>query len=173
MRHRLLAAASVAIGLALSSSGLAAALQDDLDPTIQAASETTPDAFVRSLLAIYTHDMPLDERPNNRTFFSTETSALIAENERLADGEIGYFDADPICQCQDWNDLVVVDTQTTMTDATHASVRATSRDGDSTLVQTYALVREADGWRIDDIVHPEYGSMAEGVEASNAELAAL
>lgn len=187
MRLQLVAAASVALGLTLSACEAKSAVETaaaapvatqsadaaNLDPAILAASRTTPEAFVRSLLANYNQEVALEAMPDNRAFFSAATSDLIAENDRLAGGEVGYFDADPICQCQDWMNIVVTDAETTTTDATHASVRATSRDGDSTLVQTYILIKEAGGWRVDDIVHPEFGSMVDGVKASNTELASL
>ena len=50
-----------------------------------------------------------------------------------------------------------------MTDATHAIVKATLR-GDAELAQRYVLVREADGWRVVDIVHPANGSLVEGLK---------
>lgn len=183
MRLQLVAAAPIALGLTLAACEAKPAVETapaatqsadagDLDPAILAASRTTPEAFVRSLLANYNQGIALEAMPDNRAFFSAATSALIAENDRLAGGEVGYFDADPICQCQDWMNIVVTDAETTTTDATHASVRATSRDGDSTLVQTYILIKEAGGWRVADIVHPEFGSMVDGVKASNTDLAA-
>ena len=34
-------------------------------------------------------------------YFSPRLAAAIAEDARLAKGEVGYLDGDPICQCQD------------------------------------------------------------------------
>lgn len=155
------AGASLAIG---AHTGEAiAAPRASQDAGILAASHASPDLFVRALLKMYEDgNVPLDQLPDNRAFFSAQTAALIARLS-VANPE-GVFSADPFCDCQDWGSLKVSAADTTIADPTHATVRV-AMTGDTKLTQLYVLVKEAGGWRVEDIVHPTNGSMLAGLKA--------
>ena len=124
---------------------------------IAAASKEVPEAFVIALLKKYSDgDAPLDQGEDNFGFFSTSTAALIARVDAKGDGPA--FDVDPFCDCQDWKSLRVKKVSGSKGDATHAVLRV-EMEGDRKFVQTYKLVLEDAGWRVDDIAHPKAGSM--------------
>lgn len=132
-----------------------------LDPAIQAASLTTPEAFVRALYDVYAAD-PGDR--DNQAFYSARTKALRDEAIALN----GYFDVDPIISAQDYENVSVRSATTTLSDAAHAvvSIVFTSFGADSNA--EYRLVKEAGGWRIDDIKTAEMPSLVTQIEEANA-----
>ena len=81
-----------------------------------AANAAAPDAnSARAFLQnIYSH---YPQPANGRVFSPTDKNvsdvfdpgmaALFKEDERLAKGEVGFVDADPLCQCQDDSGLKV------------------------------------------------------------------
>ena len=149
-------------GVTPAAQELAPTTEAALDPAILAASQISPEAFVRATVDLYKDgSVAMDQLPDNQAFFSASTRQLI---DRVTANEGIAFDADPFCDCQDWVSLKVVSVKTAMTDETHAAVDLVM-GGDSKLSQRYMLVREAGGWRIKDIVHPEYGSMIARLEA--------
>lgn len=150
------ASATAAGEVAPATQQSAPASETGLDPTILAASRVSPEAFLRALVDLYKDgNVPTDQMPDNQAFFSTSTSALI---EGIVAKDDMAFGADPFCDCQDWMSLKVASVQQVSADATNATIDLTMA-GDTALTQRYMLVKEAGGWRVDDIVHPEYGSM--------------
>src|SRR5688500_15947828 len=98
MRHVLIAA--LLAGLAACSSPEATATE----PAGAAAPASTQsaEAFVRALYG--EGEMPDGpaEASEEGTIWSARTQALLAESERLTpEGYVGFFEADPICDCQD------------------------------------------------------------------------
>lgn len=103
-------------------------------------------------------------------YFAPRLVAAMAEDARLAHGEVGYVDGDPICQCQDPAGM-------------HASiVRVTQQGKDKAVVQVsigwdndkprptrFSLVRIRDGWRIADVSSADEPSFLGAVEKSNRE----
>jgi|GEM_PF-1654355 len=130
--------------------------------TAAAAVAQTPEAFVRSLYSseaggTFTRNedpnAPEVETPSD---WSARTAALIAETEALGNpGEYAYFEANPICDCQDDGGMVL----TSVTPGTVSGDRAdvtvvmtwTMAQPVETRTQTYNLVKEGGAWKIDDI----------------------
>ena len=137
------------------------------EPTSAAAAPQTPatadagspEAFVRSLYRSY-EDTPFgDTEPQ---IWSARTTALIAESDALTEnGYVGYFEANPICACQDDGGMVLTSVDITQQGPDRADATVvmtwTMAEPVSTQRQTYNLVREADGWRIDDIQRDQTG----------------
>src|SRR5919199_946809 len=65
-----------------------------------AAPGETPRGFVERIYAGYRHDnySPFEHAER---IFAPPLLAAIREDERLSRGEVGFLDADPLCQCQD------------------------------------------------------------------------
>jgi hypothetical protein len=132
-----------------------------------AAQPETPTAFMERLYASYRQRDYSPFRHPDRVFAPRLVRA-IAEDARLSKGEIGYVEADPVCQCQD-------------TDGLHAAVRKVTADGpsrataevvldftDSTPRRVkFSLVRTTAGWRIADVSSADEPSFLRGIEASN------
>jgi hypothetical protein len=127
----------------------------------------TPRAFVLQVYAGYrSHDYnPLSRLDE---VFAPELAAAIREDARLAGGEVGYLDGDPLCDCQDYLKLT----------AAIRSIRQPSRVKASAIVDVdlgvgqvrhlrIELVRTRAGWRIDDVVSGGRRSLLRDLQRSN------
>ncbi len=150
-----------------------------------AAALTTPaqaegaDSFVRELYAVY-HDDPAVQSGQSGGVWSARTKDLWDENFEVAQG-VGYLGADPICACQDWQNLRVTSLVVTPTgpDSADAAVVFVNGEPPETVRQTLKLVREDGQWAVDDIAwgqgHMLAGepNMVEGLMASTAEMKSM
>ena len=145
------------------------------------AASPAPDAFLEGLYAHYKGD------PADATFspvgsqapqwFDQEMVGLMAEDTRLANGEVGALDGDPICDCQDFGKLSanIKITQSTETTA-KAEVQVTetdpsfSADARQPRAFTYDLVQENGAWRIHDIGTKDMPSLHDWLAKSNADV---
>ena len=108
------------------------------------------------------------------------TSARIQQALTLNDnltlpGNIGWLDYDPVCDCQDFGDLVLESVAITQTDADHADAVVRFRifkDDKEKTTQTLKMVAENGRWVIDDIVS-NHGSVLQAVNSENEKRAAL
>ena len=132
-----------------------------------APAAETPQAYMERLFASY---RVTNFNPFNRPelYFAPRLLSAIKEDARLANGEVGYVDGDPICQCQD-------------PDGLHATVSGVRQQGrDTALVSvsigftgykprptTFTLVRTAAGWRIADVSSGDEPSFLHGIEQAN------
>lgn len=129
----------------------------------------TPREFVESLYAAYADsDFSPFKEPNR--IFTSRLVAALDEDLKLADGEVGYLDGDPICQCQDAEGLraTVVSVSQAGSDAAVVSV-SIGLFGYEPRPATLSLVRTAAGWRIDDVSSPDEPSLLRAIEQSNKE----
>lgn len=133
------------------------------------------EAFVRSVYASYSRDP--EARPpmagDSPLVWSDRMMSLIARNEDLAKGEMPYIEADPICNCQDWDNLLV--TETSVGRAPDGAVLVTTRFMNGGQEQVSLLKLEGNssrGWRITDVLTPGYPGLYESLEASNARMEA-
>ena len=105
-------------------------------------------------------------------YFSQRLVGAIREDSRLARGEVGALDGDPLCDCQDYGRLSAEVRDLRQTGPTAAArvhvtiVPRQSRDLRLSLVQTPS------GWRVADVVDPYGRSLLRALEKSNRELRA-
>lgn len=128
------------------------------------------EAYVRALYAGYSED-DAGAPWSGRRVWSRRMDALVRRDQELATEDPPYLDADPICNCQDWENLTVrsVALSPVRADGTvEATVRFVNAGEDQTAL--LKLVREVDGWRVDDVMNPGYPSLAENLAASNARI---
>jgi hypothetical protein len=112
----------------------------------------TPEAFVRSL---YEDGGPGTgaETYEALPVWSARTGALLAKAARLTpDDEIGFFEAQPFCDCQDGTPVLqsVTATSTGPGRADVAIAQGFAEPGNPVYRKTYNLVLEGGEWRIDD-----------------------
>jgi hypothetical protein len=130
------------------------------------ASES-PRAFVERLYANYAHD---DYSPfvHPDRVFAPELNAAIKEDERLANGEVGFLDGDPLCDCQDTGGM-----RSSVASVTGSRGQATARVTVSWEGTTdhrdirLKLVRTPGGWRIADVGTQEEPSLLHDLREAN------
>ena len=131
----------------------------------------TPRQFMTRVYAQYRHpDFSPFTHPER--YFSPRLRAAIAEDARLAHGEVGYVDGDPVCQCQDAAGMRPSVTAVAQHGA-NATVRVTiGWEHDPARPATFILVRTKAGWRIADVGSADEPSLLSAIETSNRKLKA-
>ena len=127
----------------------------------------TPRAFLERTYASYANPNfnPFDHLGR---YFAPRLIAAINEDARLAHGEVGYVDGDPICQCQDPDGVHAKVTRVTLQGPSSASAEVIVDFTDSTARRVrFSLVRTAAGWRIADVASGDEPSFLRAVEDSN------
>lgn len=156
----------VATVIALTAGGRATA-------SAQEGSEGAEN-FVRAVYASYSNDPDATPPMVGRSpdVWSDRMSALIARDQELANGDLPYLDADPICNCQDWEDLTVqhvriYQDRTGRYGSRMARVEFTNAGTPTTVILSLDG-NPNQGWKIDDIVSEDgYPSLAEALAESN------
>jgi hypothetical protein len=126
----------------------------------------TPRGFIAQVYAGYRHPNynPLDRLDQT---FAPELAAAIREDARLAHGEVGYLDGDPLCDCQDYLKVTATIRSLTQPSPRQASARVKVAIGvDQPHDLRLELRRTPAGWRIADVVSSE-GSLLAGLRRSN------
>ena len=127
----------------------------------------TPRAFLERVYASYRdHDFSPFEHAER--FFAPKLKAAIDEDSRLAHGEVGYLDGDPICQCQDSDGLKskVLRIRLQGADKALAEVLLDYPDSTATHVK-FSLVKTKAGWRIADVSSGDEPSLLAAIQTSN------
>jgi hypothetical protein len=132
-----------------------------------ASPAETPQAFVQRIYASYRNPSYSPFKHPERVF-APRLLAAINEDSRLAHGEVGYLDGDPVCQCQDSSGLKATITKIVLQGRDNARVRVSiSLGGYEARPAAFTLVRTKAGWRIADISSPDEDSLLHAIEESN------
>jgi len=127
----------------------------------------TPTAYMEHLYARYS-EPTFNPLTQPGLYFAPKLAAAIEEDSRLAKGEVGYLDGDPICQCQDPAGLKAVVANERMIGTGKAEVRVSiGLDGYQPRPATFSLVQTKAGWRIADISSVDEASLLRALEQSN------
>jgi hypothetical protein len=146
-------------------------------PVAAAPDSASARAFVEKL---YTH---YPSKPHKRGFEPTGKNAgevfdpgMIAafrEDARLANGEVGFVEADPLCQCQDDSGLKPKIVSVTMTGPNAADVVVNLQySHDKPVALTLHLVPVNGAWRIYDLSTDDVKSYRADLLKANKEAAA-
>jgi hypothetical protein len=129
----------------------------------------TPRAFLERIYAQYKKP-GFDPFSHLDRYFTPRVVAAIREDSRLAHGEIGYLDGDPICQCQDTDGMHAVVTKVTPQSRDKAVAEvAIGWPNDKPRPTRFSLVRTRSGWRIADVSSADEPSFLRAIEESNRE----
>ncbi|WP_421729135.1 DUF3828 domain-containing protein [Brevundimonas sp.] len=127
--------------------------------------------FVRMVYGSYQddHPSPIDETQLGAVW-SPRMAGLIRRSRELANGEPSYLHADPICNCQDFENLTVEHIQIFQDPQRPDVVRmarvAFINAGQPVTVLLVLSGSPIQGWRIDDVVNQEgLPSLAEALVA--------
>lgn len=131
------------------------------------SSAGTPRAFMEWLYANYrSPDFSPFTHPER--IFAPGLLSAINEDSKLAHGEVGYLDGDPLCQCQDTGGMHPVVTGVAQSTPDKATVRVSiGWQGEKTTRAKFSLERTPGGWRIADVSSAEEPSLLHALEASN------
>lgn len=144
----------------------------------------SPEQTVRQLYQAYGQDSASPPSGfgdiGEKAIISTRMQNAVALNHRLTlPGDADWLDSDPVCDCQDYEDLVLESVAIKPVDDAHMNAVVRFRpfaDGDKSVTQTLMLVAENGRWLIDDI-RSEYGSVYQSINGANqgmlAKLASL
>jgi hypothetical protein len=137
-----------------------------------APAAETPKAYMQRLYSSYRQkDFSPFDHPER--YFAPKLLAAIREDARLAEGEVGYVDGDPVCQCQDTAGLHASITRVSWQRRDKALVYVSiGFTGDKPRPTTYTLVRTSAGWRIADISSADEPSFLDEINKSNREMRA-
>jgi hypothetical protein len=128
----------------------------------------TPRGFMEQLYANYRKsDYSPFTHPSQ--VFAPRLLSAITEDSRLAHGEVGYLDGDPVCQCQDPSGMHprILGVRA----GTHgvAVVRVSiGWDGEKPRPARFTLTRTAAGWRIADVASTDEPSLLKALESANS-----
>jgi len=137
-----------------------------LAPAAPAAAQEGPRAFVARLYAAY-RDPDFSPLRRPERIFAPPFVAALAEDRRLFTGEVGFIDADPICQCQDPGGMKA-DLGAVREAGARAEVSVRLRFGAADVRRIrLKLVRLAAGWRVADIAADDEPSFLADLQASN------
>jgi hypothetical protein len=112
----------------------------------------TPEALLKALYAPYANGDSFDWSKWDETpFRSKALNELFARDAKEANGDVGRLDFDPYIDGQDY---VLTDLQigTPAINGDKAAVDVTFKNMDTPDELMFTLVKEADGWKIDDVV---------------------
>lgn len=125
--------------------------------------------FIEGVYASYQDDKPwpIDDTRLDEVW-SPRMAALIRRDRALADGDLPYLDADPICNCQDFEDIRVLDARAEWRDHRVVVVVRFFNAGEENTGVFLLAGNPIRGWRIDDVLNPDAPSLAENLAASNA-----
>jgi Protein of unknown function (DUF3828) len=134
------------------------------------APANTPRGFIERLYANYRHES-YSPFVHPERVFAPKLLAAIREDERLAHGEVGYLDGDPICQCQDADGMRSSIQSIARTGPSSSTARILIRFGDSTDRRDLklSLFRTESGWRIADVNSADEPSLLAALEKANRE----
>lgn len=133
------------------------------------AAEAAPEApgvFVQSLYAGY-RDPDYSPLARPERVFAPPLVAAIREDERLSRDEVGFMDADPLCQCQDATGLRPDIREIRTSGGSKAAVRVALDFGEDHREVRLRLVRTAAGWRIADIASADDPSLLASLRRFN------
>ena len=136
----------------------------------------TPEEFLRDLYERFDRanlDKPDLDGDDAWALADSTLLALINKEESLADG-VGAYDADPVCECQDWDKITVhkVELSNQRRNRVDATVFFELGEGWPEQLITYELVRIRGEWRIHNLVsvhgsyQPYYTNMIDTLKAA-------
>ena len=127
----------------------------------------TPRAFVERLYAGY-RDPDYNPLAKPGRIFAPPLVAAIKEDSRLSRDEVGYMDADPLCQCQDAAGMrpLIEDVRQPARGTANAGISLAFGGSDRRDLEL-RLIRTRAGWRIADIATADEPSLLDSLRRFN------
>lgn len=136
-----------------------------------AAAQTTPEAktFLGKIYAQYTPEgKPIALRePQAASIASPSLLALVNENAALLHGETDVLDADPLCVCQDYDNLKVSSINILKKGKGWLNASVTFSNTGIRNTVRFKLISVDHAWRIDDISNADVPSLRAALMKEN------
>jgi len=125
------------------------------------AGDSDPVAsFLQHLYAPYTEGAaPNPTGAMAPSIFTPALLALIRKDQRLAQGEAGVLDHDPICGCQDYDALRSLSISVPPHGDDRASGIVSFNNGSQQVTIKFQMIQIGGQWRIDDITEDKTSSL--------------
>jgi hypothetical protein len=127
----------------------------------------SPRAFIQRIYAGYAKR---SYNPLNRIdgIFAPPLAAAIREDARLAHGEVGYLDGDPLCDCQDYGRIRAEVRRLTRPtrQSAEAAVHVDLGIGEARDLRL-RLVLTPKGWRVGDVGSADQPSLLKALQRAN------
>lgn len=139
-------------------------------PVLAQRADGTAEVFVRGIYAGYAAAEAADAPPPEKTLppiWSRRMAALMDRDIALAGDDLPFLDADPICNCQDWEGIAVLSVRTRAMGRGRTEAVVRFVNGGEAQTGRFVLIREDGGWRIDDVLNPPYRGLAALLAESN------
>jgi hypothetical protein len=121
-------------------------------PAAYAAAQQSPEAFVRALYAMYGASTPPEAMPpGQEPLYSRMMNARIGADAKRPGGE-PMLDYDPVCDCQDVENLTVTAVAVAQADPRAADASVGFTNAGETKQLTLKLVKEGPMWKVDDVL---------------------
>ena len=131
----------------------------------------TPKAWMERVYAQYRSSPDFSPFKHAERYFAPTLLAAIDEDSRLAHGEVGTLDGDPICQCQDTAGMRPRVLKVTRPSAGKASVTVLIDWQDNTARKArFSLVRVRGHWRIADVASGDERSLLQALLKANRDV---
>lgn len=138
-----------------------------------------PGAFLQRIYGTFSNDdlstPPLGGHGPQRIASKKFIAVLDEDQELTSPGNMGFLGANPICQCQDYQNLVVTKITILSNDSKKVHAAVTFRafiDSNRAATTTFNLVVENGQWFIDDIFDSDQNSVRDAIDANNKSLRA-
>lgn len=144
----------------------------------EAFAEETPEETVRQIYQRYSNGsnpIIFDDLSDKSIISARMKQALALDNRFTLPGDSGWLNADPVCDCQDYENLMLEDVTIGQLDATHADAVVRFRpfqESEEIVTLTLKLIAENKRWLIDDVIN-ESGSLYQGLEGNNLKTLAV
>jgi len=144
-------AAQLPMGNTPAAQGASANFSNGSSPPVETSPPATAppgaEAFLRNIYARYDANGEGVEDPR-----SVLTAATYRKVMAAGDPALGVFESDPVCQCQDWDNIKITGIKITSADANSSNAEVRFRDvsGPSKTVR-YRLRHDGSGWRVEDV----------------------
>ncbi len=126
---------------------------------------TTARTFLTRVYAGYHPDAPLNAALPDDQVYAPPLLAAMAANSAAYDGEVGYLDSDPLCECQDTaQDLRALAFDITPLGDGQLRAVAPLAGADEPLTLDLTLSREKGEWRVADIATARAPSLLQALE---------
>lgn len=134
----------------------------------------SPEQTIRQIYSAYTTNAEPDyfsDLSDKSVLSARMKAALLKDQLATLPGDIGALDADPLCACQDYENLVLDNVAISQTDNAHADAavrfRAFGNAPESRSSELkIKLIVEKGRWLVDDVIS-EYGSTLQKLNPEN------